>query len=148
MNSDTEIKIRLLRGVSESVQEFYRGSVVTEGSELIVELIRLFTTDLQRRVDQKTATIDYLARNLKRGVRLAGQLVQKVSESEAESLSGWFYGCPPANTVQRFQNLFWEAAVEMTRSILEIEAEWPELKPYFDWERQNYAQKNSLIAEI
>lgn len=142
-----ELKIGLLNLVSDRIQEFYRDLDDLEQSHLLIELIELYVIDLKRKLTSQSGRVEYLFSHLKRAVRLAGELMQKTQEAEAQSLAGWYYGCTPENIVQAFYNLFSEAALESTRSILEIEAEWPELQPYFDWEREHYRQKCLLGAE-
>ena len=136
-----KIKIKLLSALSGRVQETYLGAEDLECSDSLIELIELYVSDIQRRLDRRPETVDYLFNYLKRGIRLAGSLLEQTLESEAEQLLGWYYGCLPQNTVQRFYNLFWDAATDMAASLLEMEAESPELQPYFARERAQYSHK-------
>ena len=76
--------------------------------------------------------------NLKDGVRLADEILQSMQDESSDLLEGWFYGCEPQNMAQRFFNLIKETGLELSWSIMAVEAQYPALKTEFDLERAAY----------
>lgn len=110
------------------------------GAGIVAEVLEILSKDEERRLEGQEGYVADLA-PLKVGIRLAGALLEEIQEQRAEQLAGWRWGKRPANDVQAFYDELYSIAAALGFSIAQIERTYPELAPYFEAEREQYARR-------
>jgi hypothetical protein len=146
MNSiqdENQIRLNLLGLFAAHVRELSEEEDDREEADLLLQVTETYADELEGQMKdyRSRGTIEYLSR-LKDAVRAANTLVNWICQNRADDIAGWSYGCRPTNTVQRIHNLLWEACLELTKTILKIEALYPEFSHYFKIEREIYWEYN------
>lgn len=133
-----EIVIRDLEAWAAQIVALYEGAQELEGADDIEAVVHCYTSEIRRRrIENRDGTLANLA-ELKRGIRLAASLLQAIQHDEPEAMQGWRYGAMPWNVVQTTYSLVYEIVMELTKSVCQIENEYPHMAQVFDAERAAY----------
>jgi len=133
-----QIRVNLIDLVAEYVQATCLPGPEDDAENPLLQLLAIYREDTIRRMQGQPGNLDYMRSKLKIGVRLAGTLMAQIQESDSDLLVGWHYGAQPQNMMQRLYNLLFETSLELTSSIMAVEALYPALKAEFDLERAAY----------
>lgn len=138
-----QIRLNLIDLVADFVRGNYsEPNPPDEGQDSLFRLLAIYRVDTVRRMQGQPGDLDYLFGTLKVGVRLADEILQTLQDEHSDSLEGWFYGCQPQNPIQGLYNLLKETGLELSWSIMAVEAQYPGLEAGFDAEREDYARTN------
>jgi hypothetical protein len=136
-----EIEICDLESWGAQIAAIYEKAEDLQSADGIKQLVDCRVTDVRRIVEGRDGTLADLAET-KRGIRLAGSLLDSLQQSEAKGMQGWRWRARPTNVVQSIYEIIYDIAMSLGRSIAAIEGEFPHLAAQFDSERRAY--KDSL----
>lgn len=127
-----------LESWAAQIVALYDGADDLEGADDLQRVVHICTADIRRRdVEGRDGTLQDLA-ELKRGIRLAELLLHEIQQDEPVRMKGWRYGAKPRNIVQSVYERLMQIIMQMTSSVIEIEAEFPDMAEVFDAERAAY----------
>ena len=144
---DPEERIRKVSNWADHIVSLYLGADDPQGSDLVAEIVRIYGADTRRRdINMRQGSLLDLA-NLKCAIRLTGVLLDDIQRQEPAAMEGWRYLRPAANLVQQTYGLLYGIALDLGRSIVEVEEGFPELDEYFDQERREYQHKCEQMVD-
>ena len=144
-----QVRINLANLLIEQVREHYPDADVRANTDLagtFLNALDIYKDELVRLRDNLPGDHERLA-EVKIGIRKAADCLEALYADQADSIQGWHFGASPKNMVQHYANVLNRVILELTESVLAIEALYPEDKWLFDTERAGYASVRQQWAE-
>lgn len=133
MISIPQIELNVCLAYQARIRETF--PVPTYESEKFLLILRIYEWQLKRRQAKKAATWDELA-TLKHGVRQAEWFIHELQDRTEHD-----------DIAKEIHEVLWEIVVELTQDIMANEALYPELKPAFNREREQYRRMKEEAEE-
>jgi hypothetical protein len=144
-----QVRINLANLLIEQVQEQYPdadAASYTDLAGMFLSVLAIYKDELVQLRDNLPGDHERLA-ELKDGIRKAADCLEALFADHADSIQGWHYGATPKNMVQHYTNVLNRVILELTESVIAIEALYPEDKWLFDSERAGYFSVRQQWAE-
>ena len=139
----------LRRIIPEEIEKhdigFYSFDALEQPEAGIVHVCIVLKMDLEFLIERSLTgryTDDHLKwlQILKGAVRTSAHLIDAIMEQYPDEFEHFGYGQPVRSEVQRTWSILQFAALELTKSIMNIEESYPQLSRFFANERSGYAQ--------
>jgi hypothetical protein len=144
-----QVRINLANLLIEQVREQYPdadAASYTDLAGMFLSALAIYKDELVKLRDNLPGDHERLA-ELKIGIRKAVDCLEALYADYADYMQGWHYGATPKNMVQHYANVLNRVILELTESVIAIEALYPEDKWLFDSERAGYFRVRQQWAE-
>jgi hypothetical protein len=140
MISTQQLQVNAVRAYSAFVQDQPSTPDTEPKKALLLMVLDSYGNDLQRKIERREGSLEYLMETLKPAIRAAGELMEIILINEPIAMLGWWQGAEPKNQVQMVYGMMAETAFELGMSIMEIESQFPHLKFLFEWEKETFTE--------
>ena len=108
------LALRILKEYIEFIQELYADDPVS--ARPLIAVFEIYECSLARSSQDRAPTLDQLAAVVQ-GIGWARRLLNEIIDNEPLRVWGWYWGCKPANRVQRLVSILSELVMDMTQEI-------------------------------